>query len=69
MLSYVQDSLTRFRHARTRKFQDQLYPHVKQTYGAKTQYTTDAGPSPLLTHAQKNRPGGHYNLYILRPIH
>ena len=53
MLSYVQDALTRFRHAHTRKFQDQPYPHVKPTYGAKAQYATDADPSPLLTPSQK----------------
>ena len=53
ILSYVQDALTRFRHARPRKLQDQPYPHVKPTYGAKVQYATDADPSPLLTPAQK----------------
>ena len=53
MLSYVQDSLTRFCHARPRKFQYQPYPHVKPTYGAEAQYTTDADPSPLLTPTQK----------------
>ena len=53
MLSYVQDALTRFRHAHTRKFQDQPYPYVKPTYGAKEKYETEADPSPLLTPAQK----------------
>ena len=52
MLSYVQYALTLFRHARPRKLQDQPYPHVKPTYGAKAQYATDADPSPLLTPAQ-----------------
>ena len=31
MLSCVQDSLTRFRHSRPRKPQDQPHPHVKPT--------------------------------------
>ena len=53
MLSYVQDALTRFRHALPHKLQDQPYPHVKPTYGPKAQYATDADPSPLLTPAQK----------------
>ena len=53
MMSYVQDALTRFRHACPRKLQDQPYPHVKPTYRAKAQYVTDADPSPLLTPAQK----------------
>ena len=53
MLSYVQDALTRFCHARPRKLQDQPYPHVKPTYGSKAQYAIDADPSPLLTYAQK----------------
>ena len=52
MLSYVQDALTRFCHARPRKLQDQPYPHVKPTYGAKAKYATDADPSPLLTPAR-----------------
>ena len=53
MLSYVQDALTRFRHALPHKLQDQPYPHVKPTYGAKAQHATYADPSPLLTPAQK----------------
>ena len=53
MMSYVKDYLTRFRHARPRKLQDQHYPRGKTTYGAKAQYTTDTDPSPLLTLAQK----------------
>ena len=53
MLSYVQDALTRFRHAWPRKLQDQPYSHVKPTYGAKAKYATDAYPSPLLTPLQK----------------
>ena len=54
MMSYVQDALTRFRHARPRKLQYQPYPHGKPTYGTKAQYATDAYPSPLLTPAQNN---------------
>ena len=53
MLSYVQDALTRFRHARPRKPQDQPYSHVNPTYGVNAQYATDADPSPLLKHVQK----------------
>ena len=52
ILSYVQDALTRFLHARPRKLQDQPHPHVKPTYGAKANYAIDADPSPLLTPAQ-----------------
>ena len=52
VLSYIQDALTCFRHARPRKQQDQPYPNVKPTYRAKAQYATDADPSPLLTPAQ-----------------
>ena len=44
MLSYVQDSLTRFRHARPHNLQDQPYPHVKLIYGSKAKYATDADP-------------------------
>ena len=35
MLSYEQDALTHFHHARLRRPQDQPHPHVKPTYGAK----------------------------------
>ena len=53
MLSYVQDSLTRFRHAHHQKLQDQPYPNAKPTYGAKAQYATDTDSSPLLSPSQK----------------
>ena len=70
MLSYVQDALTRFRHALPHKLQDQPYPHVKPTYGAKSQYATDSDPSPLLTPAQMFfLPRSHWNLSLQRPIH
>ena len=70
ILSYVQDALTRFCHARPRKLQDQPYPHVKPTYGSKAQYVTDADPSPLLTPEKKEiLPGGHWNLSLICPIH
>ena len=53
MLSYVQDALIRFCHARPRKFQDQPYPHVNPTYEAKAQYATDADLLSILTPSQK----------------
>ena len=54
MMSYIQDALTRFRHDRPCKLQDQPYTYVKPTYGAKAQYATDTDPSPLLT-PEKNK--------------
>jgi hypothetical protein len=48
MLDYVPKALTRFQHTPPRIPQHQPYPHVKPTYGAKTQYTEDVDTSPPL---------------------
>ena len=52
MLSYVQDALTRFRHAHPRKLQYQPYTHANPTYGAKAKYATNIDYSPLLSPSQ-----------------
>ena len=49
MLSYVQDSLTRFNHSRPHKPQHQPYPHAKTTYVDKAQYATADDNSQLLS--------------------
>ena len=49
MLAYVTDALTRFRHNHHQKTQHQPYLHIKQTYGAKSQYAEAADVStPLI---------------------
>ena len=51
MLYYVRYSLKRFHHTCPQKPQDQPYPHVKPTYGAKSQYATNKDHSPMLSPA------------------
>ena len=53
MLSYVQDALTRFHHARPPTPQDQPHPHVKPTYGAKVQYAAGKDESPAVSPKEK----------------
>ena len=53
MLSYIQDTLTRFHHSRPHKPQHQPYPHVKITSGDKAQYATTEENSQLLAPADK----------------
>ena len=53
MLSYVQDSLTRFHHARPPTPQDQPHPHVKPTYGAKVQVAAGEDKSPAVSPKEK----------------
>ena len=53
MLSYVRDDLKCFHHTCPRKLQDQPYPHVKLTYGAKEQYATNEYDSPMLSPVNK----------------
>ena len=51
MLSYVRDAIKRFHHTCPQRPQDQTYPHVKPTYGAKAQYSTNEDDSPVLSPA------------------
>ena len=53
MLSYVQDSLTRFQKSLPHKPQHQPYPHAKITYGGKSKYATEEDNSQLLAPADK----------------
>jgi len=53
MPGYVQKALTRFQHPPPPKRQDQPYPHVKPSYGAKTQYSQEDDDSPALSKAGK----------------
>ncbi len=45
--------LARFQHTPPQKRQDQPYPHVKPTYGAKKQYSQEEDDSPALNKAGK----------------
>ena len=49
MIGYVLEAITRFRHKRPRKPQDQPYPHIKRNCGAKSQYAEASENSPLLS--------------------
>jgi hypothetical protein len=51
--NYVNKALARFQHTPPRKWQDQPYPHVKPTYGAKKQYSQVEDNSPALNKAGK----------------
>jgi hypothetical protein len=53
MPNYVNKALTRFQHTPPQKWQDQPYPHVKPTYGAKKQYSQVEDNSPALDKAGK----------------
>ena len=53
MLEYVPEALTRFQHAPPNKPQQQPYPHVQPTYGAKVQYAENEDTSPLLNKTEK----------------
>ncbi len=53
MPNYVNKSLVRFQHLPSQKWQDQPYPHVKPTYGVKTQYSQKEDYSPVLDKAGK----------------
>jgi hypothetical protein len=53
MPNYVNKALTWFQHTPPQKWQDQPYPHVKPTYGAKNQYSQVEDDSPTLNKAGK----------------
>jgi hypothetical protein len=55
ILEYIPEALTGLERKCPCIFQHQLYPHVKPTYGTKTQYTEDANISLLL-----NKEGKKY---------
>jgi hypothetical protein len=48
MPNYINKALARFQHAPPQKRQDQPYPHVKPTYGAKKQYSQVEDNFPAL---------------------
>jgi hypothetical protein len=62
MLDYVPKALKRFQHTPPCIPQHQLYPHVKPTYGAKTQSTEDIDTSPPL---DKKGKRGHWHFSLL----
>ena len=51
MSGYIEDALTRFKHARPQTTQDQLHPHVPPNYGVTGQYAEQQDDSPLLDKA------------------
>jgi hypothetical protein len=53
MPNYVNKALAQFQHTPPQKQQDQSYPHVKPTYGAKKQYSQVEDNSPALDKARK----------------
>ena len=48
MLSYIRYAFRRFHQTCPQRLQDQPYPHVKPTYGAKAHYATYKDDSPVL---------------------
>jgi hypothetical protein len=53
MPNYVNKALVWLQHTLPRNWQDQPYPHVKPTYGAKKQYLQVEDDSPDLVKAGK----------------
>ena len=53
MISYVRYALKRFQQTCPQIPQDQPYPQVKPTYGAKSQYATNKDDSPMMSPANK----------------
>ena len=51
MPGYIEDALTRFKHACPRTPQDQPHPHVPPNYGATRKYSKQQDDSPLLDNA------------------
>ena len=49
MLTYVDDVLKRFNHKKSRKPQDQPYPHNKTVYGSKSQISKPEDMSEILS--------------------
>jgi hypothetical protein len=50
---YVQAALTRFKHTKPKRAQNQPYPNNPKQYGAKAQYVEDEDTSPLLSKEDK----------------
>ncbi len=53
MPGYCENARQRFKHAMPKKRQDQPYPHIVRTYGAKQQFAETDDTSPSLTKEQK----------------
>jgi hypothetical protein len=53
MPGYCKRACIRFKHILSRKRQDQPYPHIERTYGAKQQYAEATDTTPLLTKEEK----------------
>ena len=53
MFVYVVNAIKRFHQKYPQKPQDQPYPHIKSSYGAKARYSPDVEDSTLLTPADK----------------
>ena len=53
MPGYIEDALTRVKHARPRTPQDQPHPRVPPNYGATRQYAKQQDDSPLLDKSGK----------------
>jgi len=64
MLDYIPEALTHFQHSTPCIPKHQPYPHVKPTYGAKTQYTEDVDSSPPL-----NKHGKKYIQEVSGTLH
>ena len=53
MPAYCEKACQRFHHPKPKKPQDQPYPHVEPTYGAKQQYAQEEDQSPTLSKEDK----------------
>ena len=53
MPEYCEKARQRFQHEMPKKPQDQPYPHLERTYGAKQQYAEEEDTSPVLNKEQK----------------
>ena len=53
MPGYCENARQRFKHAMPTKRQDQPYPHIERTYGAKQQFAETDDTSPSLNKQQK----------------
>ena len=54
MPRYCEQACQQFKHDMPKKRQDQPYPHVEPTYGAKQQFAAANDTSPSLSKAQKS---------------
>ena len=53
MPNYCEKSRKLFQHKMPKKRQDQPYPHIEQTYGAKQQYAEEADTLPPINDTEK----------------